>query len=322
MINPTLSCGALICWGVGLSCLSLALAACRVVPATNSKHPPTFRAVTAGNLHNVYVLDAEMRLYSGSSPGAPEDFAALSKLGIKTVVSVDGATPDGDAAAKVRLRYVHVPIGYDGIKSGQALQLAQAANSLPGPIYIHCHHGNHRGPAAAAVAAVSLDGWSPETVRAWLMLAGTSTNYGGLYRDAEGFQPPPKAQLRRSPSSFVAHAPVPSLVESMVAVDHHWDALKAVRAAQYTTPVSQPDLVPVREARLLYELFRESARTDPRSQQNLALREALAQAAEATSALERTLAELTNGSGTRDVAESAFQSVQKSCVTCHRKFRD
>ena len=29
--------------------------------------------------------------------------------------------------------------------------LARAARTLPGPIFVHCHHGMHRGPAAAAV---------------------------------------------------------------------------------------------------------------------------------------------------------------------------
>ena len=33
-------------------------------------------------------------------------------------------------------------------------EIATAVQTLPGPIYIHCHHGKHRSPAASAAACV------------------------------------------------------------------------------------------------------------------------------------------------------------------------
>jgi hypothetical protein len=55
------------------------------------------------------------RLGQGSQPGGDASFAALAQQGFRTILSVDGAMPDVDAAARHGLRYVHVPIGYDGI---------------------------------------------------------------------------------------------------------------------------------------------------------------------------------------------------------------
>src|SRR5262245_48501413 len=52
------------------------------------------------------------RIYSGGQPQGEQAFQSLARLGVKTVVSVDGARPDVDAAHRNGLRYVHVPIGY------------------------------------------------------------------------------------------------------------------------------------------------------------------------------------------------------------------
>src|SRR5262245_6224214 len=52
-------------------------------------------------LHNVYRLGD--RLYSGSSPEGDAGFASLRKLGVKTVLSVDGARPDLERARRYGL---------------------------------------------------------------------------------------------------------------------------------------------------------------------------------------------------------------------------
>ena len=80
------------------------------------------------------------------------------------------------------LRYVHLPHGYDGIDQRRARELAKAVRDLPGPIYIHCHHGKHRSPAAAAVACVGAGLLKPDRSLCVLNTAGTSTNYRGLYQ--------------------------------------------------------------------------------------------------------------------------------------------
>ena len=97
----------------------------------------------AAALHNVFRLEA--RVYSGSSPYSEAAFRELAKLGVRTIISVDGAMPAVELA-----RYVHLPIGYDAVPPSRAAELVKAAQGSDGPLYVHCHHGKHRGPAAAA----------------------------------------------------------------------------------------------------------------------------------------------------------------------------
>src|SRR5438094_677830 len=109
----------------------LTLTSCKNDPRLNDGSPGENRPPTCGGC---------------SSPDGDEGFHSLQQLGIKTIVSVDGARPEVDLARKYGLRYVHLPIGYDAVPREQALRIARAIRDLPGPVYIHCHHGRHRGP--------------------------------------------------------------------------------------------------------------------------------------------------------------------------------
>ncbi len=102
-------------------------------------------------------------------------------MGVRSIVSVDGAKPDVEMARAYGMRYVHLPHGYDGIPPARAESLAKAVSELQGPIYIHCHHGRHRSPAAASVACVSAGLIAADQALDVLKLAGTSKNYIGLY---------------------------------------------------------------------------------------------------------------------------------------------
>ena len=55
------------------------------------------------------------RIGQGGEPHGEVAFRNLAALGYDTVVSVDGARPDVETAAKYGLRYVHGPLGYEGV---------------------------------------------------------------------------------------------------------------------------------------------------------------------------------------------------------------
>ena len=101
------------------------------------------------------------------------------------MISVDGAQPQVELARKYGLRYVHLPHGYDGVSEKRAQELAKAVRDLPSPIYIHCHHGKHRSPAAATVACVGAGLLQRDQGLSVLRTAGTSDHYEGLYDSAE-----------------------------------------------------------------------------------------------------------------------------------------
>jgi hypothetical protein len=264
------------------------------------------------------------RFFSGSTPEGEAAFAALAKLGVKTLLSVDGSAPNVEAARRHGLRYVHLPIGYDGIAPTNAVRLVKAAESLPGPVYVHCHHGRHRGPTAVAVMAEGLEGWTPEQATEWLKAAGTDPHYTGLYRAVATFRMPSKETLAAVPAAFPERATTPGLVDLMVRVDGHFDALKGIRQAGFQTPPREPDLVPATEALQLLELMKEAKRTGVGATRNERFQTELGLAVQAAEALHGAVVGLATDRSKEQLAkaEAAFVAVQKNCASCHRASRD
>jgi len=280
------------------------------VPATE----PT--ALQADGLHNLFRVSD--RVYSGSSPDGDSGFASLERLGVKTVISVDGSKPDVATAEKHGLRYVHLPIGYDGIPSERVTQLAKAVRDLPGPVFIHCHHGQHRGPAACAAVQLTLDpSCTPDTAGRWLTAAGTDPKYTGLVGLPHTLKRPSAAELDTTATDFPTVAKVTDLVRVMVEVDERWDHLKAIKSANWKTPTEHPDLDPPHEAVMLVELFREAARLDGATAQGKEFVALLGDAESAAQDLEAAL----RTKNPKEAAE-AFSRSQALCAKCHQSYRD
>jgi protein tyrosine phosphatase (PTP) superfamily phosphohydrolase (DUF442 family) len=273
-------------------------------------------------IENAYRLSPQ--LYSGGEPRGVEAFSALRALGIKTVISVDGAMSDTETARKFGIRYVHLPIGYDGVPREQAVRIIKAAQTLPGPVFVHCHHGKHRGPAAVAVCGLASEGWTREEAISWLRQAGTAPEYRGLYEAAGRFTPPTPEELERAGTKFPERAKVSAFVETMVNVDGHWDRLKAVRNAGFRAPAEHPDVDPLHEALQLTELFREASRLDEvraKGEDFTGKLETAERQAESLRQALRGYAERPGGSSRR-AAEAAFTAVSHGCNGCHARHRD
>jgi protein tyrosine phosphatase (PTP) superfamily phosphohydrolase (DUF442 family) len=284
------------------------------VAATAESTPwaPQRLADDLSGLHNV--IEVSHDLFSGSEPEGEAGFASLAKLGVKTIVSVDGARPDVDAARRNGLRYIHIPIGYDGVPRPAAAALARAAREAEGPIYVHCHHGRHRGPAAAAVACVGAGKVQGKDALMILELAGTGKEYPGLWRDVEAYRPPsPDEKL----PELVEVAKVDSLTEAMAGVDRHWDNLKLCRDAQWETPQNHPDLSPRQVALLLREAFHEANRTIPPEKFDGQFRNWLRE-------VEDLAAEIETQLKASNLEEAGRQSIvlEKSCKKCHERYRN
>jgi protein tyrosine phosphatase (PTP) superfamily phosphohydrolase (DUF442 family) len=299
-----------------ISVMNRAVIVCLMVLGCGRLPSPTDEAMTAvgrelDGLHNVYEWP-KPSIFSGSGPESETAFRSLSQLGIKTIVSVDGAKPDVAMAGKFGIRYVHLPIGYDGISAERAAQLARAASSLPRPIYVHCHHGKHRGPAAVAVMLSSLDpNWPVEQAQRWLKAAGTDPKYFGLYA-VRRVSP---AERDACPADFPETASVPDLARLMVEIDQRWDHLKAIEKEKWGVPAGHPDLVPATEAVLLAEAYREAGRLKASLDRGAKFIELLKSA-------ERDADELARAIGTKGDPQPAFERSRPWCTTCHTSFRD
>jgi len=278
--------------------------------------------VEADGLHNVFRLTE--RLYTGSSPEGDTGFASLAKLGINTIITVDGAKPDVQRATKHGLRYVHLPIGYDAVPQEQAARIAKAVRDLPGPVYLHCHHGKHRAPAAAAVALLCLDPECPvQSAVDFMKQAGTDPHYAGLYASPGKLRRPTKQGLDKLSGDFPETARVTALARMMVEIDERWDLLKKVKKAGWKVPPEAPDLDPPHEALQLKEHYREAARLiEPCKKYPEEIHRWLAAAEADAAALERTLRPGKDKAIDGAVADKQFQVMAKLCLQCHAKYRD
>ncbi|MCW5558368.1 MAG: cytochrome c [Verrucomicrobiae bacterium] len=276
--------------------------------------------VAVASTHCENVFQVTPRLYSGSQPEGDAGFEELARLGVKTVVSVDGSAPDLEAARRHGMRYVHLPFGYGGIPTNRIVELARAVESLPGPIYVHCHHGQHRGPAAVAVMCLAGEGWTAERGEAWLRLAGTSADYPGLYEAVRTFQKPDPAAVSAA-GSLPELAPPSTVVGAMVAMDGHLDGLKAARKHRWKTPPEHPDLRPGPEAVLLWEQLKELGRHPDTAARPDGYRERLSASEAAADRLRTAL----TGPWTEEAsasADAAFTSLVSTCSACHKAFRN
>lgn len=257
------------------------------------------------------------RIISGSQPDTDIAFAALKQMGIKTIISVDGSKPDVAGAHKAGLHYVHLPFGYDGVPSNRVAELAKVIQIEPGPFYVHCHHGQHRGPTAVAVMCEADAGWTPEQAVVWLREAGTSDDYPGLYRSAREFRPPTKAELNAA-TNFPELAQSSSLVDTMVAIDEHFSWLKQSKKAGWKTPPKHPDISPDHEATMLWELLREVPRATDLAGRPEDFRKKLAGAEDAANNLRTLLKKPADAAA----INAGFTHLDDACFNCHRSYRN
>ena len=270
---------------LALAILGLTVGLVAPRPSAAERHYP--------GLHNTHLV--RPGLISGSMPDGDDGWRSLAALGVRTVISVDGMPPDADAAQRIGAKVVHVPIGYNGVPRHQALVVARAVRDLPGPVYLHCHHGKHRGPAAAVAAAICLDpSFTAADGQRFLAVAGTDSKYQGLIRVPTTFVRPDRAELDAVAADFPARAEVPDLAARMIAIDKLFDRVKLAGATS-------------RDAVELAELYRESARLPSGRVVESGLADLLTVAANQAERL---------------AAPGGVAAATRSCTACHARHRD
>lgn len=276
-------------------------------------------------LHNVvsYQGAGDKPFYSGGVPEGDAGFDALVKLGVKTILSVDGALPDLERAKARGMRYVHLPIGYDGFDDARKAELVRAVRDLPKPLYLHCHHGKHRSAGAAATVAVSLGWMTNAEAAARMKVSGTAEGYKGLWACTAKAAPMMAAAIDAARADFPEVTRPDSMVAAMVAADDALERIRLVEKNGWKAPAAHPDLAPTADAGKIADLFRvlggdahvetlcESDRVDFR-----ALLEANARQA---GALEELLAAK---SGDAMKLSAAMKDLAAGCKACHVKHRD
>jgi protein tyrosine phosphatase (PTP) superfamily phosphohydrolase (DUF442 family) len=302
---------------------TLALCSAWTIAQPNNRKPqPGGKPVDMPGLHNV--IHVSDRLYSGGSPEGDAGFESLHRLGIKTILSVDGARPDLARAGKFNMRYVHFPIGYDGVTQEQAMKLAKAVRDLPAPLYIHCHHGKHRSPGAAAAIQICLDDTCTVNQAVDIMKrAGTDPRYAGLYAAPRQLNRPGAKELDQLKVEFRESAEIPALAKAMVHIDVRWEHLTLVKKAGWKIPKDHPDLDPPHEALQLMQHYRELARLPAVQKRAADFKAWLKDGEDAAKALETALRRAVKEKDIDFKAiEKAYEQSHKACAQCHAKYRD
>ena len=315
------------------ACLASCLSACSSrgdarptsVDSTSSAPPvapPTMadaRPHDFAGLHNVVAFhDGYL---SGSVPRGDAGFETLAAMGVKTIISVDGALPDVAGAKRRGIRYVHLPIGYDGFDERRRLELTRASRDAmrEGPVYVHCHHGKHRSAGAAAAVAVGLGWSSPEASVGRMKIAGTAPTYTGLYACALAATALRPSEIDAVSAEFPEVSLPTSFVQGMIDADAALEHLQALERAGWAVPADHPDLVPAAEARRLADLLRVMADGDHGQPRPADFAAALRKNGVLAQHLEDRLAA---GETDPTVLSGRLRLVIASCKDCHIKHRD
>ncbi len=274
-------------------------------PKTETQ-PVPFHSMSLPGLDNVFQIDKQF--YSGSGPHGEQSFQALKKLGIKTIVSVDGMPPDLEHAKKAGMKYIHIPIGYDGVSEDAGLAFARVARDLKGPVYIHCHHGKHRGPTAAAVVGLCRGSFDQKSALEFLTQAGTSKDYTGLWKDVKNFKVP---DARAILPELVETAKVPPMVTAMAQISHDFELSDQL---QQSKPEDTKERL--RVLVLLREGLHETARKYSDDYDEM-FKKWLTESEQQVQTLEEALQK-----GNQKAFSAGMKALKSQCKRCHKAYRD
>ncbi|QDU78693.1 hypothetical protein Pla110_03970 [Polystyrenella longa] len=265
------------------------------------------------SLHNLKKIT--LQYYSGAEPVGEAAFQQLKEMGVKVIISVDGIRPNVELARKYGIRYVHIPVQYSGIDRGAELSLVRAAKEIDEPVYVHCHHGKHRGPAAMAILCQAAEVFDGKQAEQFLQEAGTSPQYKGLWKSVREFQPPATSE-ELPPLEETAE--VDSVASHMAEADRRFDHLTAfLEATEDMTPEIEDQLNG--ETLLLWELIRESRRTVALDKSSDA---ELVTAFEESDLRLKSIKYELKTTHSRATWLEKLNEIKRDCKACHAQFRN
>lgn len=292
------------------------------VPQTTSPDNAGFVRLAEEGLPNA--IQVHSGIISGGQPDPKTGFQSLSKLGVKTIVSVDGIAPDVAAARKAGIRYIHLPLGYRGVSKQRALELAHVILVLDQPIYIHCHHGRHRSPAAAAVACATAGVMTNEQAVRLMKEAGTSSNYQGLFQSARNARQVERSVLKNMSPDLPETADVGPLVEVMVHLDEEMTAIESVLEKESQSPGDFEIQKLSESTTLLNDEFTELLRHQVCDDYEDDFRKSLQESQSASAQLQRLVAnwKSSTADSRQSTARGYLKVISEQCRFCHQKYRN
>lgn len=106
-----------------------------------------------------FVVQYDGRFYRGGQIASPKGAAWLRERGVRTVISV---TPDDAERALVTeegMMLVELPFEKGKMTPAHVAGYLHAIDRNPGPYYVHCHGGTHRGGVLGVAWRMHVQGW-------------------------------------------------------------------------------------------------------------------------------------------------------------------
>lgn len=172
----------------------------------------------------------------GGRPVTPTGFAKLAELGFDTVVSVESAVPDVDAAARYGLKTYHIPTGFGALETDGSLKIAAAAHAAVKGVYLHCDDGAARGPTAAVLAHMSRDALNIDEALTALRQAGVNESHAQLFGAVIAFKRPSKASLDEALAGVASSVPPSGVAAAMTEIQARSRRLEAWGAQDWHRP--------------------------------------------------------------------------------------
>ncbi|MFT7676919.1 MAG: hypothetical protein ACI8QC_000896 [Planctomycetota bacterium] len=285
---------------------------------------PSQEPLDVDGLHNLVFLGTQ--IISGAEPVGATAFARLRRMGVKTIVSVDGKVPAIELAASYNLRYVHVPIEYKGLSEEERMHLSKTFRELDGPFFVHCFHGKHRGPAAAALGRLVLDGIPREQAIAEMrQYCSTSPKYAGLYASIASDEVPSAEQTALSDFDFASAHEFNGLRASMIVAARVRDRLELAMDSGWEEDADNPDVNVLQDAHRLQELLvaceaisgGRPADYNAWMQKSLVASQGLVDALQSKDQPSGSLPESWEA-----LAEAHYLTIEKACGACHKAYRN
>ena len=114
--------------------------------------------LTLPGVHNLYKITDN--LYRSQQP---DSLAALSQLGIKTVINLRMFHDDADLAPPPGLHLIRVPVNTWQIEDADVIRVLKILRHREnGPFLLHCQHGADRTGVMSAMYRLVEQGWTKE----------------------------------------------------------------------------------------------------------------------------------------------------------------
>ncbi len=128
-------------------------------------------------------------LYRGEQPTA-EGFAALKKMGVKTVISLRAFHSDRSMLAGLGLYYKRMGIYTWDFKDEYVVNfLKLVTNPKYQPVFVHCQHGADRTGTMCAIYRAAVEGWSMSDAMNEMHNFGFHTIWSNLKKYLESIDP-------------------------------------------------------------------------------------------------------------------------------------